>query len=105
MMGRCEPPRVCPRPQLLRRWSDEQDNKFSPEVRVRAVVLGHEQEASVTVAGDRLNSWLQGFLAQPVARFDVLAVGIGLRKRQTATKKSPAHGGAEVIRGRLMKKA
>ena len=48
---------------------------------------------------------LQGFLAQSVARFDVLAVGIGLRKRQTATKKSPAHGGAEVKRGRLMKKA
>jgi hypothetical protein len=42
--------------QLLRRWSDEQDNKFSPEVRVRAVVLDHEQEASVTVVGDRLNS-------------------------------------------------
>jgi hypothetical protein len=49
-------PWVRRRLKLLRRWSDEQDNKFSPEVRVRAVVLDHEQEASVTVAGDRLNS-------------------------------------------------
>jgi putative ATP-dependent endonuclease of the OLD family len=44
-----EPPRVCRRLQLLRRWSHDMSkttNKFSPEVRARAVrmVLDHEGE-------------------------------------------------------------
>ena len=44
-----EPLRVCRRLQLLRRWSQEHkqtSNKFSPEVRSRAVrlVLDHEHE-------------------------------------------------------------
>ena len=71
-----EPPRVCRRLQLLRRWSDDSSkttNKFSPEVRDRAVrmALDHEREhpsrwaaiiaiaAKVGCTGQTLNEWLK----------------------------------------------
>jgi transposase-like protein len=51
--GYFEPPRVCRRPQLLREWAygSETSNRFSPEVRERAVrmVLEHQ--------GDHASQW------------------------------------------------
>ena len=49
-----EPPRVFRRLQLLRGWSHETSNKFSPEVRSRAVrmVLDHAG-VSVAMGDDR----------------------------------------------------
>ena len=74
-MAAIELPRVCRRPQLLRRWSEgEQDGgKFSPDVRERTarMVLDHEREhpsrwtATASIAtqidctGRTLNEWVK----------------------------------------------
>ena len=72
----CEPPRVCRRPQLLRGWghgSEEDTNKFSAEVRERAVRMVFDIEgehrsqwaaigsiaAKIGCTGETLRNWVR----------------------------------------------